>query len=154
MWNKDYSITMTSYCTKIFLIILLLATFTGPFLIETFISSREWQNIYPVSTHLKSTLLISMYACILPAFSILFALNNIISCIQRDQIFTKNNVKKLRLISWNCIIIGIICFIAAFFYLPFIIVSIAAAFIALIVRVIKNTFEQARALKIENDYTI
>ena len=39
-------------------------------------------------------------------------------------------------------------------YMPFIMVSVTFAFIALIVRVVKNVMEQAIFIKEENDYTI
>ena len=38
--------------------------------------------------------------------------------------------------------------------MPFLIVSAAAAFVGLILRVVKNVFAEAVRLKDENDYTI
>ena len=60
----------------------------------------------------------------------------------------------LRRCSWCCMAVAAIClvFTAALFY--FLLVAAAAAFIGLILRVIKNVFQQALALKEENDYTI
>ena len=40
------------------------------------------------------------------------------------------------------------------YYMPFLIVSAAAAFVGLILRVVKNVFAEAVRLKDENDYTI
>ena len=60
----------------------------------------------------------------------------------------------LRRCSWCCMVVAAIClvFTAALFY--FLLVAAAAAFMGLILRVIKNVFQQAMELKEENDYTI
>ena len=47
-----------------------------------------------------------------------------------------------------------ICLVSGFYYLPFFVVAACGAFMALIVRVIKNVFTEAIALKDENDFTI
>ena len=44
--------------------------------------------------------------------------------------------------------------LSALYYMPFLIVSAAAAFVGLILRVVKNVFAEAVRLKDENDYTI
>ena len=51
-------------------------------------------------------------------------------------------------------VVAAVClgFTVALFY--FLLVAAAAAFIGLILRVVKNVFQQAMALKEENDYTI
>ena len=74
--------------------------------------------------------------------------------ISLGEVFTAGNIALLRRCSWCCMIVAAICllFTAALFY--FLLVAAAAAFIGLILRVIKNVFQQALALKEENDYTI
>ena len=47
-----------------------------------------------------------------------------------------------------------ICVVSCAYYIPFFFVAIAAGFVGLIVRVIKNVFAEAIALKDENDFTI
>lgn len=49
---------------------------------------------------------------------------------------------------------GLVCLFSALYYIPFLIVSAAAAFVGLILRVVKNVFAEAVRLKDENDYTI
>jgi hypothetical protein len=74
--------------------------------------------------------------------------------IESGQVFTTENVESLRLISWSCIIGGLICLAPSFYYFPWALVSVAAAFMGLIVRVVKNVVAQAVALKDEIDYTV
>ena len=47
-----------------------------------------------------------------------------------------------------------LCLVSCLYYLPFIAVAIAAGFMALIVRIIKNIFQQAIDMKAELDLTI
>ena len=47
-----------------------------------------------------------------------------------------------------------LCLVSCLYYLPFIAVAIAAGFMALIVRIVKNIFQQAIDMKAELDLTI
>jgi hypothetical protein len=69
-------------------------------------------------------------------------------------VFIARNVKYLRIASWACAAISLIYLLSAAYYLPLLIVAIAAGFLALIIRIIKNVFEQANAMKYELDLTV
>ena len=95
------------------------------------------------------------YLCAVLAFGMLFSLYKFLRRIEAGQIFVPANVTALRRISWCCAWaqrcsacrgVGI--------YLPFAFLGVAAAFMALIVRVLKNAFEQAVRMKDELDLTI
>ena len=64
------------------------------------------------------------------------------------------NVKLLRQVSWCCVGAGAVCLVSCLYYLPFIAVAIAAGFMALLVRIVKNIFQQAIDMKAELDLTI
>ena len=49
---------------------------------------------------------------------------------------------------------GLICLVSTVYYFPFAAVGIAACFMALIVRIVKNVFQQAIAMKSELDLTV
>ena len=68
--------------------------------------------------------------------------------------FVTRNVESLRRISWSCIAGGLICFVSGFYYIPWFVVAVAAAFMGLIVRIVKNMVAQAVELKSDSDYTI
>ena len=74
--------------------------------------------------------------------------------IQRGMVFEMTSVKYLRITAWCCAGVCIICFLSALYYTPFILISVAAGFMALIVRIIKNVFEQAISMKDELDFTV
>ena len=74
--------------------------------------------------------------------------------IESGAVFVPANVTALRRISWCCAGAAVVCLAAAYIYLPFAFLGVAAAFMALIVRVLKNAFAQAVHMKDELDYTI
>ena len=63
-------------------------------------------------------------------------------------------VRALRAISWCCAAACAVCLASTFYYAPWSLAGVAAGFMALLVRVIKNCFEQAVRMKDELDYTI
>lgn len=98
--------------------------------------------------------LTSLYLCSFPAWIVLLQLNGLLENIQQGQVFVAKNVKALRIIVWCCFAAALICLASGFYYLPFLMLAAAAAFIGLIVHVVKNCFEEAVSMRDELDYTI
>jgi len=96
------------------------------------------------------------YLCFcLPALGALWALDRLLSAVRREQVFTAGNVRCLRIISWCCFAAGAILLVGCLFVsLNLIILAVLAAFFGIVIRVVKNLFEAAVALKDENDFTI
>ena len=75
--------------------------------------------------------------------------------LENDLVFVPQNIKWLRFISYGCLSAGLLLIIATVVYHKlFLVLSLAALFMMLIVRVIKNAFEQAVKMKEELDLTI
>ena len=74
--------------------------------------------------------------------------------IEAGAVFVPANVTALRRISWCCAGAAVVCLAAAYIYLPFAFLGVAAALMARIVRVLNNAFAQAVHMKDELDYTI
>jgi hypothetical protein len=98
--------------------------------------------------------LLTIYSGSVPATVLLFCLYRLLHQIEIDQIFITANVEYLRRISWGCFAGAIICSASTVYYFPWIFVAVAAAFMGLIVRVIKNIIAQAVELKQESEFTI
>lgn len=90
------------------------------------------------------------------ALWMLYNLYMFLARIEKEEVFTPANVLALRRISWCCTWAAALCLpVGAVLGLPFIFaIGVAAAFMALIVRVIKNAFAQAVKMKDELDYTV
>ena len=100
------------------------------------------------------TLMVILYACCLPGGAVLICLDRLLSGIRRGEVFTDRNVFYLRTISWCCFGGGALLAVAGRYYILFLAVAVIAAFIGLILRVVKNVIEQAIVIKTENDFTI
>lgn len=148
-WNDRKSILLSQISVYLFAAIALGITCTGPWFVDWFIAFSRAD----LAPH-RNLLLAALYTTALPAFAVLWQLHGLLRFIRRGQVFVARNVARLRAISWLCILIGLICCAASLFYVMFIIVAALAAFMGLLVRVIKNVFEQAVLLQTEVDYTI
>ncbi|PKM77177.1 MAG: DUF2975 domain-containing protein [Firmicutes bacterium HGW-Firmicutes-15] len=96
----------------------------------------------------------TIYVGSIPAAYLLYNLLVLLRRIEAGQLFIAENVERLRRISWSCFLGAGIAFVSVFYYIPWLFLVVAAAFMGLIVRVVKNVVAQAVALKNEADYTI
>ena len=148
MQNSKRSVQISLILTDLFAAAAIAAAFTLPWL------SRFYCKQTGRPDDIAGIIMAGCYSCLPFALAILYCLHRLLKNISEESIFINQNVIILRIISFLCYALAIICLISGFFYLPFIIVAIAAAFIALIIRVIKNVFFTAIAIKDENDMTI
>jgi len=98
-----------------------------------------------------------LYACLVFGIIAMIVLLRLLGDIRRNEVFTTANVTRLRLISYCGFAITIACVVGAVITpIPeaFVLVALIAAFLGLLMRVIKNVIEAARLLKEDADYTI
>ena len=74
--------------------------------------------------------------------------------VRRGLVFTARSVAYIRYVSWGCMLIALLCLLAAYFFHMAYFIAMAAVFLGLCLRVVKNVIEEATAIKNENDYTI
>lgn len=148
-WNKDKSVMLSKCCVVFFLIVLVAVCVGAPWLFGTLIRLRVQDLSGKLGLFLAST-----YTAAVPAAVALGALWRLLHNISGGAVFIPQNVSILRLLSWCCIAAGLICLCSALYYMPFLMISAAAAFVGLILRVVKNVFAEAVRIKDENDYTI
>ena len=96
----------------------------------------------------------TIYLCSGFGWVLLVRLWQLLQNIRAQLVFDMRNVHLLRQVSWCCVGAGAVCLVSCLYYLPFIAVAIAAGFMALIVRIVKNIFQQAIDMKSELDLTI
>lgn len=147
MWNQDHSLTLSLWAVRSFFVLWCLFALFGYMITDFYV---EYNGI----TQAFQPILITLYLCLAVAIFLLYDLYQLLKNISDEKIFIAKNIAYLRSISWLCFLVGIITLVAAISYVPFLLVSIAFAFIALIVRVVKNVMAAAIVLKEENDYTI
>lgn len=94
------------------------------------------------------------YGFCAPAYIALFSLDRLLGAIKSEKVFTPDNVRYLRIIAWCCFAAAFILLLGTTISIVFSILAILAAFFGIVLRVVKNLFAAAVALKDENDYTI
>lgn len=150
MWNKDKSIVLSQILIKICYAVVVACSVFAPKLVSLYdaeVGALGARSVY-------TPLLVTLYCCVPPAIIALVCLDVLLWNIRKDRAFVEQNVKMLRVISFCCF-----CVSAVFVYFsilrPFAFAIVfAAAFFGIILRVVKNCFQQAIAIREENDFTI
>ena len=155
MWNRKHSTTLSIVVCFMFVGILTAALFLGPWFVKFwFTVYRGWAE-NGTAMHNMSTLFAScFYPCALFAYITLYSLLKLLFNIKKQEIFIDRNVKYLRRISWCCFAVAAITLVGGVFYIPFLFVAIAAAFVGLMLRVVKNVMQNAVEISEENELTI
>ena len=155
MWNKNKSVALSIAVCFVFAVILTLGIFLGPTVIKIwFTSYRGWAEDGIALNRILINFSSCFYLSAPFAYVTLYCLLKLLFNIKGEQIFTAANVKYLRRISWCCIVVAVITLAGGIFYLPFLFISIAAAFVGMLLRVVKNVMQSAVEIKAENELTI
>lgn len=148
MTKEKRSIAITSVLIKVAIVLCTAALFLMPY------AAKMYEQISFQRDNVTVPLLITFYVCAAFGFVILFVLNKLIKNIGSEQVFIDENVKLLKILSYCCFAIAVVTLIFARFRILVFVITFAAAFIGLILRVIKNCFTEAIRLREENDFTI
>ena len=149
MYDKYKSSIVSIIATFIFAALVIAGCVLLPFLIKIYMG-----DAYLTDIGRKIALYICLYIC--GAFSLLisYLLLRLLFNIRKNVVFDRANVKYARYISWCCFAVCAAFFALGFFVTFSFVISFAAAFIGLIVRVAKNLLNEAVDIKEENDLTV
>ena len=148
MWNHNNSTTLSLICTRI----VMAATFTALFFVPKIVDFFIYRGTVVESGRIA--VIICVYVCLAVGAVILYLLDRLLHNIQKEDIFISRNVEYLRGISWACFALCIPCLVITIFCRTFFFILLAAGFMGLILRVVKNVIEEAVVIKEENDYTV
>lgn len=147
-WNENKSVRLSQACVVIFAVLLLLLDVFCYAAVGWFIRLRSmpWQT--------GVLMMVTIYLCSVFGWILLWKLWRLLANIRAQVVFDVRNVALLRAVSWCCVGAGLICLVSGVYYLPFAVIAVAAGFMALIVRIVKNVFQQAILMKDDLDLTI
>lgn len=146
MWTKQKSLIASLIMTGILFIIIITASISLPYLLKLY------SKITGITDY--KNLMTALYISAIPGFICNISLFKLLFNIKNDFIFVQKNVTLLRILSWCCFLVGTEYIIFGLKHISLLLLSFAAFFIGLILRVIKNIFDKAIILREENDYTI
>ena len=147
-WNENQSVRLSQACVVIFAVLLLLLDVFCYAAVTWFIHLRSMPRQTGV------WMMITIYLCSIFGWMLLWKLWRLLANIRAQVVFDARNVALLRAVSWCCVGAGVICLVSGVYYLPFAVIAVAAGFMALIVRIVKNVFQQAILMKDDLDLTI
>ena len=155
MWNKNKSVILSIVVCFVFVTILTLALFLGPWAVKQwFCVFRNWDPNGDAIRHMVGLFCVCFYPCAGFAYITLYSLLRLLFYIRQGQVFIMENVRYLQRVSWCCFAVAAITTMGGLQYMPYFFTAVAAAFVGLMLRVVKNVIENAVEIKMENELTI
>ena len=155
LWNSKRSIILTKFCILTLMLVSVIMMFYGKYLISRFLILTGGAKIDISNEFSFYIITFISYMLGIIALLTLYCMLRFTINLEKDLVFVPQNIKWLRFISYGCLSAGLLLIIATVVYHKlFLVLSLAALFMMLIVRVIKNAFEQAVEMKEELDLTI
>lgn len=99
-------------------------------------------------------IMIAFYVCCPAAWVALGGIIKLLKNILKEEIFCENTVFLIRLLSWCCAFVCVVCFGFGLRYFPLLIFSAGAGFMMLILRVLKSVMARATEIRKENELTV
>jgi len=152
MWNKSRSIKLSNILVKCLTVVMIILAFFVPAMVRWYDDMSVGSGL--VNTSVFIPLCCTLYVSWIFGMICIGALWRLLANIDGNRIFIEQNTKCLRVISWCCVAVGIIFAVFGFWRFLSFIVAFVAIFFGLILRVLKNVFEQAVLIQEENDFTI
>ena len=102
----------------------------------------------------RIAILAAFYGCLPFALAALICLLRLLRNIRDERVFQPANSRLMAVVSWCCAAVALVTLACCRWYPPLGFITVSMAFIFLIVRVVRNCFIAAIALKEENDLTV
>ncbi|SDA09901.1 Protein of unknown function [Ruminococcus sp. YE71] len=152
MWNPTRSLKLSRILVTTFSVLIFMLTFFVPFFAQWYDEASQGMGLIGGSIVVPT--IITLYICEGFAVWALVSLHILLRNIDRGEIFIVQNTSCLRSISWACMLAGCAFAMMGLWRYLFALPAFAAVMLGLIMRVLKNVFEQAVEIKSENDFTI
>ena len=147
MWNDSKSLMLSKVCVIAFMAILLICMSIAPLLV-----ARLTAISISAGSAGRWLFLVTVYTGSIPAAALLICLFMLLVRIGKGSVFVRENTASLRYISWCCFAGSVICLASALYYTPWLAIGISAAFVGIVMRVVKNVF--AKAVSLQDDASL
>ena len=147
MWNKNKSLFLSRILTDVCAGLALIFAFFVP-------GGAEWYNYISEPIGILSDRNVTIPMIVVIYFCVLWSLHKLLNNIAGEKVFIPENTSCLRAISWACMLAGFSMAVLALWRAIFVFFAFLLIFFGLVMRVLKNVFENAVEIKSENDFTI
>ncbi len=158
MKYNDKTVGLTHIAVRTCYFLLAVSVIIFPFLMKA--EKGDFYYFSMIAVHGKY-LIYPFYAVVPAGYIALICLDKILCNIKRDVVFDNANIKLLNIITACCLFasaVGLVSFIViAVIYLSIetvLLLAVGEAFMALVVRVVRNIFKKAIEIKEENDLVV
>lgn len=111
-------------------------------------------NRAAVTDYERIFILIMAYVILFTVMIAVIMMFTLLLRVYRGKVFTSASVALIRGVSWCCFLLCIVFgILGKYFHLSYV-VALAAVFLGLCLRVVKNVIEEATEIKMENDLTV
>lgn len=149
-WSTDKSVILSQISTRIIMVLGVGLAIALPFLcVSGFFDNRAF-----IATQHVMLILPVYYTFCVPVYVALFALDRLLAAIKRNRVFTTQNVRYLRIISWASFATALVLLVSTLVSFTFFALAIVAAFVGIVLRAVKNLFAAAVELQEESNFTI
>lgn len=151
--SKKLSTTLSLTLSILFFVCCIVGLFLLPGLTKSLLELSAEGGV--AVTQLSQTLsLVSAYCIVLDLILADVYLFVLLTHVRKGEVFTERAVSMIRGVSWCCMGLCIpLAYLGTHFLLSWV-VCFVAMFLGLCLRVCKNAFEEATAIKQENDLTV
>ncbi len=147
--SRKRSTTLSLVCAIVFMVALVVCAVFLPELTKIFLRLKTSFVGFNFWYSLVNGYVVLIVAAVVDILLIKLLLN-----IKKGEVFVDRNVRTLRLISWT-VMFATLPFVALGLYFRVAYaVGAVALFVGICLRVVKNAFAEAVAIKDENDYTV
>ena len=148
MKKLDSAVKVTLFANRLVALVLLALVFTLPWLLD-------WYCKFRALTALERTALTAaFYVCSVVVALALWNMDRLLLALGRAEVFTTDNVRRIRTIGGCCLATCLICVPAAFCYYPLVFMVVIMAFLCLAVSVVASVMDAAVTIREENDLTV
>ena len=115
----------------------------------------QWYSRFrPLTETERTAIMAAFYLCAVAVATALWSMDSLLRAILANQVFTHENVCRIRVIRWCCLAVALICIPAAFCCYPLVFMVLVMGFLSLAVTVVVRVMAAAVAIREENDLTI
>lgn len=149
------SVVISLILTLLLFTALLFVTYWLPDVVTSMINAEDnLGNRENVTDLDRGLILADAYAMLAVAYLAVALLYLLLRTILHGKVFGKKTVRLLSAISWCCFAEGALVILLTFWFQLAAVAALAACFVGLCLRVVKNVIEEATRIKAENDFTI
>ena len=152
--SRKASTTLSLVLTAGLMAVIIAGAIMMPWLADLLIEMPYNPNRADITVAERVLIFVAAYGALAAAASADVALFFLLRSVHSGQVFTSRVVALLRAISWCCFVFAAMFACLTWYFALAAVVAFCAVFVGVCLRVVKNCFEEAVALKNENDFTI